>query len=558
MAQVFGPGPRRLGLHASRILIGIGSVLFAAAFFRVVPPHKTLLPFQLTFALALPFGFLAPIRATLRGESEGLIFTAGLTALFALGLIDVGMAVGVVPRVSVGLVHWGLAACIASLATILGQRFVRVHRHIAQLKSNLETILVGTREVAGLHEKIPAVTCILRFIVGHVRLQPCWNATLALPDTAEGEDADACKKYIEVVLVHNGETLSSQEIRVLVPSHADCAAVAEAFGAARSYLDGAGNLRIPLISGGTARGVLTLSPLLNPSLLPEEVHFVDALATSLALALSNIDFLAETADKARLEGEIRAAELVQSTLLPKEIRVPNLEMASFYRAAAQVSGDWYGYHFDQAGRRLFLFVGDVTGHGLASALLTGVVCGAIYASERRIDGASRGLPPLSTEQRLEELARAVNGLVYETGRCADRLMTMLFACLHIDTGEVHVLNAAHNNPFHVCTSTAGRRANPVKGRGNRLGHSTDLSFTLTRLQLAPGDMLFFYTDGLIENAGPDGARLSPKELRMVLESCHSLQDVQEKVVAAYNEVCGSVAPEDDVSMLSVRWVPGAD
>ena len=67
-------------------------------------------------------------------------------------------------------------------------------------------------------------------------------------------------------------------------------------------------------------------------------------------------------------------------LLPQQMSMPHIEVAGFYAPASQTGGDWYGCHYDEASRIAYFFVGDVTGHGFPSALITGGASGAVSAA----------------------------------------------------------------------------------------------------------------------------------------------------------------------------------
>ncbi len=172
---------------------------------------------------------------------------------------------------------------------------------------------------------------------------------------------------------------------------------------------------------------------------------------------------------------------LQKSLLPEAPpNIPGLEIATRYAASAkhsEVGGDFYEiFMFDE--RRMAIAIGDVVGHSLEAAtimaqLRTGIRC---YALE--------GHGPTAIIDRL-------NRLLYEFHR--DVTATVCFALYDIETGECRIANAGHLPP--MLASADGVELLPLGGP--MLGIDAPARPPHT-VQLAPGDVLFFYTDGLIE------------------------------------------------------------
>ena len=80
-------------------------------------------------------------------------------------------------------------------------------------------------------------------------------------------------------------------------------------------------------------------------------------------------FMGEMKEKARLENEVKVAQLVQSSFFPNDdITIGPVDISAFYQPASECGGDWWGYVEDE--NVLVLIIADATGHGVPAALLT--------------------------------------------------------------------------------------------------------------------------------------------------------------------------------------------
>lgn len=279
-------------------------------------------------------------------------------------------------------------------------------------------------------------------------------------------------------------------------------------------------------------------------------ELLSALAAQATIALQNLALLSEREEKAKLHAELAAAKAVQDALLPEQPAFHGVSAATHYQSATVAGGDWYGTWHDAESNTLLVYIGDVTGHGIPSALMTGVVCGAVFSSEflwSGRDGSSKQTDPAA---RLLEIALTVNDVVYRTSTRSGLLATMLFLSLNLETGELIVLNAAHVHPFH-------RRLNgtvsPVLAPGSLLGYKVVPTLKPVRLRLEPGELILIFTDGLIENTSRAGESLTLRDLRGILEQGGDPQAVKSRILRAAEETWGEHPQADDVTFVCFSW-----
>ena len=272
---------------------------------------------------------------------------------------------------------------------------------------------------------------------------------------------------------------------------------------------------------------------------------MEALLLSLALA-DRMSLIRSEAANAR--SNLAAAQVVQQALLPDDVINTGLKVKNYYRSADETGGDWFGYFQNQKSGLLYVMIGDVTGHGIASAILTGAVAGTIRTAVEMVGDLGHDL---TMEESLRLIAKAANSVVWTTGARVERLMTMAFVALDTKTGTGAYINAGHC-PVYIVGS---RTTKTLLSGGSVLGFSQDGNFRLQSFQLSADDSLFFYTDGLIENTGPEGGHLSVRELRKLLASHEALGGIQEALLSKAKAIWRDQSPQDDYSFLFVQWQP---
>jgi sigma-B regulation protein RsbU (phosphoserine phosphatase) len=215
---------------------------------------------------------------------------------------------------------------------------------------------------------------------------------------------------------------------------------------------------------------------------------VGTLAENFNLMAAEVSrLLDETAQKARMESELQTAKTVQETLFPDtEAQIGPLSIAGFYEPASECGGDWW--HYCQVGRKIFLWIGDATGHGAPAALITSAAKSASTIIERL---------NITPAQALELLNRSIYDV--SKGRI---MMTFFLASYDPDTREFTYANASHEAPFLIKKGEDSLKKKdliPLNEVNNpRLGQARDTKYKQTTVILDPEDMVFFYTDGIPE------------------------------------------------------------
>ena len=253
----------------------------------------------------------------------------------------------------------------------------------------------------------------------------------------------------------------------------------------------------------------------------------------------------------RIEEELRTAREIQMGMLPTLFPAPRsdwrVQLFAVMEAARQVGGDLYDFFDGQDGRLCFV-VADVSDKGAPAALFMARAKSLIRLAAALLRPAN-GAPP-----QPHEIAGLVNEeLCRDNGRCM--FVTMFLGMLDPISGELRFCNAGHPAPY-LLSRYRGVTALPG-GRGRPLGIQPAAAYECGTVNLAPGECLFLYTDGITEAMDTGGALFSEERLEAALRAA-TVEDAVEVVAAVMGRVrsfAGSAPQSDDIAAMAVRFVP---
>ncbi|MFF0171711.1 PP2C family protein-serine/threonine phosphatase [Micromonospora profundi] len=281
-------------------------------------------------------------------------------------------------------------------------------------------------------------------------------------------------------------------------------------------------LGVPIFARGDLIGVLHVGTLTPRRFAPDDVRLLELVADRIGVA-----------NQARAHSLDQSAGLaLQRSLLPTELpKVPNLEMAARYVPGhvSGVGGDWYDV-FPLPSGWLGVVIGDVSGHGLQSAVVMG-----------RIRSALRAYALVSHDpaEALTLLDRKVNH--FETGS----LSTALYAMISPDGATIKVSLAGHLRPVMVVPGEPAAllpaKVDPPLGIRHRIPQRRS-----TTVDFPPGAVLVCYTDGLVERRGESiDTGIDRLAAAVPLESADT-------VCASVMATLDTENPNDDIALLVIR------
>ncbi len=244
-----------------------------------------------------------------------------------------------------------------------------------------------------------------------------------------------------------------------------------------------------------------------------------------------------------LEAQLEIAREVQTALLPSRTDdVDPVRLAAAYRPAEQVSGDFYDA-FRAPDGRVALVIGDVAGKGVPSALVAGVIHGAVRSVAWTESGPQH-------QRESERLNRLLCG-----DAAGDRYASMFWGYYDPATGTLHYVNAGHLPPVLLGQGDHGTDLTPLDVGGPVLGVLADARYQQGRRQVRPGETLVLYSDGLAEAASPAGEEYGADRLHDLLRasgdaSPHELRDA---ILAEVDGFVGAAVARDDLTLVVARF-----
>lgn len=247
---------------------------------------------------------------------------------------------------------------------------------------------------------------------------------------------------------------------------------------------------------------------------------------------------AQLVEKERLEAELQVARSIQRSFLPRTApRLPGYELGMLIEPVSSVGGDLCDF-VPLKGERLGIAVGDVSDHGVGSALFMALAFSLLRGE------ASGGAAP-------ERVLRNVNRQLLDISD-SGMFVTMLYGILDGPTRRFSYARAGHPPPLLL--NARGEPVLPSVGIGQLLGLFDDLRLDAQEVTVPPGGRLLLYTDGATEATDADGCLFGKDRLYESLRHSWGLS-ASGFCQAAYEAVrtfCGEAAPEDDILFIGIQ------
>ncbi|WP_164018289.1 PP2C family protein-serine/threonine phosphatase [Pyxidicoccus trucidator] len=252
--------------------------------------------------------------------------------------------------------------------------------------------------------------------------------------------------------------------------------------------------------------------------------------------------------KAQLEREVSLARTVQETLLPGRdaVQVGPVRIAGLVVTADACGGDWW-FRASLDAQRVVIGIGDVTGHGLSTALVaTSATSGFASAMTLR--------EPSQVSAQL--LITSLNVTLANVGR-GEHQMSSALAILDVSNGHIDYAAGAHPSPL-VFNRNSGQVAS-LPARGPLLGANVSSQFTSRQAQLRPGDVVVWYTDGLTEARDAAGKLYGTQRLAAAVQAnAHlSAEALRDALLADARAFSAGQPQRDDITVVVAEFSPVA-
>lgn len=262
------------------------------------------------------------------------------------------------------------------------------------------------------------------------------------------------------------------------------------------------------------------------------------------LVVSTLNELQKIYDS--LDRDLIEARKLQQTLVRERFRDFGAgEVSALLRPSGHVGGDLVGF-FKINAQRVGVYSVDVSGHGVASAMMTARLSGLLSGSSpdqnvaltMSAGGARDAHPP-------EEVAARLNRMMFDDIQ-VEQYFTLAYADINLDTGQLLLVQAGHPHPAVI------RKDGTVEyiGTGGMpIGLIQGALYERVEARLAPGDRLFLVSDGVTECPSPSGEELGEEGLARILQANHTMENAAllEALVWDLSAFFGGEDFPDDVS-----------
>lgn len=332
-------------------------------------------------------------------------------------------------------------------------------------------------------------------------------------------------------------------------------------------------LCMPMLRQGQLVGILYLENRLASDVFgPDQVEFLKMLSTQAAISIENARLYQEMEKRvcdrtrkleeslrtiqedqakiieaerraavAHLESELAIAQRIQTSILPRDLSMPGMEIAAVMQTATEVGGDYYDLvPTDDGG--CWIGIGDVSGHGLNAGLVMLMI--------------QSGLAPLMTSDSWVDPARllcVLNRAIYENVHCRLQRDDYVTLSLFRFFADGRFLVAGAHEEILVWRAGTGQ-CEQIETPGTWIGMVERIESATNSREghLADGDVMVLFTDGIVEARGPDGEQFGLRRLMDIITAEH-VQPVGElcrRVLEAVN--AWSPERQDDQTIVALR------
>jgi serine phosphatase RsbU (regulator of sigma subunit) len=192
--------------------------------------------------------------------------------------------------------------------------------------------------------------------------------------------------------------------------------------------------------------------------------------------------------------------------------------------------------------KVLVIIGDVTGHGVASAMVSAAAQGT----------ATSLITDRLGDFDLRLLLKTMNSVIFKTAN--GRFLMTCFAYIYDPKArKLFFANAGHNFPFFCHAET--QKLSALVVRGNRLGDVRHSEYTVEEIEAQPNDTIFLYTDGIIECENPEGRMFGERRFRQLIREYSKLpMDVaRDSLIHSALTFYDSIPPKDDITLVVGRF-----
>lgn len=269
-----------------------------------------------------------------------------------------------------------------------------------------------------------------------------------------------------------------------------------------------------------------------------DLIFIETLGYMLAFAIRMRQLFQAQMEDAFMRREVEVAGVIQKQLLISDFsRFREMDVFGVNIPQQRVGGDFYDVIKKEKGITL-VCIADVSGKGMGAALLMANLQANLRALSAQYDD-------------LETIVSELNRILYNIST-GEKFVTLFLAKIDSENRLLTYLNAGHNYPVLVGPG----RLIPLESVTIFLGVMPELSGKSRQLSFEPGELLFMYTDGVVEQFNATGEMYGSERLHDLLASNLALgaRGHTEAVLHSLEDFAGNSPSHDDITILSVKFL----
>jgi phosphoserine phosphatase RsbU/P len=284
-------------------------------------------------------------------------------------------------------------------------------------------------------------------------------------------------------------------------------------------------------------GVLYVdSHIIGGTITETSIRLLESLAFEATKSLESVRLMHEEREKKQIEQELGVARQVQVALSPTAFKVPDyFEIAAHNIPSRYVGGDFYDFISLRDNRSAFA-LGDVSGKGVAAALLAALAQGALQSQ-------------FTGNMPLAEVVSSLNKVLVQRSD-SNRFITLFCATLDPD-GHFTYINAGHNLPV---LARANGVIETLTTKSLLLGAFDFVEYKPRQTRLAPGDVVVMYTDGVTEAVDADNQMFGDDRLENLVKDSVDLsaEEIKVRILDEVLSFTAGLPQGDDITLIVLK------
>ena len=297
---------------------------------------------------------------------------------------------------------------------------------------------------------------------------------------------------------------------------------------------------MPISAGGETAGVLSAFSLTSRNIFTDEfMEFFGSVADLAGAAWHNAEQTRQLVKAREQQRELEIAKQIQRNLLPDKLpEIPGISLAGRCETAHHLGGDYYDVLYNEDSATADIIIADVSGHNVGAALFMPQIRTFIRALARYFTGPAH-------------LLATMNHFFHRDLSQSEHFITMFCLRLDVRTKRFRYASAGHNPPLLFRASRG--KCDPLDADGLILGVLEDVEFAEKEDELAPGDLLLLYTDGIVEASNAEREMFGEPRLRIFLRNHHRdpLDELVPHLMNAVRRFGETNTFEDDATVVAI-------